>query len=82
MIPRPRYLLEVVVFCGDAKEALIGDFGERLELKASEETYAEWLRTGIRRTVRVPMAGVPKFVKVVVYDHGSERAGSAMVTIK
>ena len=74
--------LEVVVFCGDAKEALIGDFGERLELKASEETYAEWLRTGIRRTVRVPMAGVPKFVKVVVYDHGSERAGSAMVTIK
>jgi hypothetical protein len=32
--------------------------------------------------VRVPMAGVPKFVKVVAYDYGSERAGSFMVTIK
>jgi len=74
--------LEIVVFCGDEKQALIGDFGERLDLKANEETYAEWLKTGIRRVVRVPMAGVPKFVKVVVYDYGSERAGSVMVTIK
>jgi hypothetical protein len=74
--------LEIVVFCGDEKQTVIGDFGERLEFKASEETYAEWLKTGIRRVVRVPMAGVPKFVKVVVYDYGSERAGSFMVTIK
>jgi hypothetical protein len=61
---------------------VIGDFGEQLELKASEEQYAEWLKTGIRRVVRVPMAGVPKFVKVVVYDYGSERAGSMTATIK
>jgi hypothetical protein len=74
--------LEIVVFCGDEKEMAIGDFGERLELTASEETYAEWLKTGIRRVVRVPVAGVPKFVKVVVYDYGSERAGSFMVTLK
>jgi len=74
--------LEIVVFCGDAKETVIGDVGQRLEFKANEETYAEWLKTGIRRVVRVPMAGVPKFVKVVVYDYGSERAGSFMVTIK
>ena len=74
--------LEIVVFCGDEKQTLIGDVGERLEVKANEETYAEWLKTGIRRVVRVPMAGVPKFVKVVVYDYGSERAGSAMGTIK
>jgi VWFA-related protein len=74
--------LEIVVFCGDDKERVIGDFGEQLELKASEEQYAEWLKTGIRRVVRVPMAGVPKFVKVVVYDYGSERAGSMTATIK
>jgi len=74
--------LEIVVFCGDEKQTLIGDVGERLDVKANEETYAEWLKTGIRRVVRVPMAGVPKFVKVVVYDYGSERAGSFMVTIK
>jgi hypothetical protein len=73
---------EVVVFCADEKQTVIGDFAERLEFKASEETYAEWLKTGIRRVVRVPMAGVPKFVKVVVYDYGSERAGSFMVTLK
>jgi hypothetical protein len=32
--------------------------------------------------VRVPAFGTPKFVKVVVYDYGSDRVGSAMVTIK
>ena len=74
--------LEIVVFCGDEKQMVIGDFGQRLDLKVDDDTYAEWLKTGIKRTVRVPMAGVPKFVKVVVYDYGSERAGSFMVTIK
>ncbi len=74
--------LELQVYCGDARESIVGDFGERLELRANEDTYAQWLQAGIRRTVRVPVIGTPKFVKVVVYDYGSDRVGSFIVTLK
>jgi len=72
----------VRVYCGDAKEEIVGDISEHLDIKASEEQYQQWLVGGIRRLVRVPAFGTPKFVKVVVYDYGSDRVGSAMVTIK
>jgi VWFA-related protein len=74
--------LEVRVYCGDAKEEIVGDVAEHLDIKASDEQYQQWLQNGIRRIVRVPAFGTPKFVKVVVYDYGSDRVGSAMVTIK
>lgn len=74
--------LEVQVYCGDSKQNLIGDEGEHLDLNAPETTYQEWLQTGLRRTIRVPVSDQPKYVKVVVYDYGSDRVGSAMVTVK
>ena len=74
--------LEVQVYCGDAKQTVIGDAGEHVELSAPEATYQAWLQNGIRRVVRVPIGEPPKYVKVVVYDYGSDRVGSAMVTIK
>ena len=60
--------LELQVYAGDAKQTVIGDVAETLELQASEETYAGWLAGGIRRVVRVPSFGVPRYIKVVVYD--------------
>ncbi len=74
--------LEVQVYCGDAKQAVIGDAGQSVDLSANEATYQQWLQTGIRRVIRVPTSEPPKYVKVVVYDYGSDRIGSATVTIK
>ena len=74
--------LEIQVYCGDAKQKVIGDTGQHVDLSAPEATYQQWLQTGIRRTIRVPTSEPPKYVKVVVYDYGSDRVGSAMVTIK
>jgi hypothetical protein len=74
--------LELQVFLGDPKEIVVGDFAEHLEIRAGEETYQQWLQTGIHRSVRVRSFGTPKFVKVVVYDYGSDKAGSAMVILK
>ncbi len=73
--------LELQVYCADAKQAIIGEFGERLDLEASDATHAQWLQTGIRRIVRVPVIGEPKFVKVIVYDYGSDRVGSFMLKL-
>ena len=74
--------IELRVYCGDAKEAIIGDFSEHLDLQANEETHAQWLQTGVHRSIRVPINGVPKYVKVVVYDYGTDRVGSYMLTLK
>ena len=74
--------LELRVFCGDMKEAIIGDFSEHLDLEPSDETHARWLQTGFHRAIRVPVIGTPKFVKVVAYDYGSDRVGSFTFTFK
>lgn len=74
--------LEVQVYCGDAKQAVIGDAGQHVDLGVPEAMYQQWLQAGIHRTIRVPTPEPPKYVKVVVYDYGSDRIGSATVTIK
>ncbi len=74
--------LEVQVYCGDAKQAVVGELGEHLDLEAADDTFAAWQQMGIRRVLRVPVSDPPKYVKVVVYDHGSQRAGSYMLTMK
>ena len=73
--------LELQVYCGDAKESIVGDFGERLDLEGPDATYQEWTQTGFRRSVRVPISSNPKFIKVIVYDYGSDRVGSFILTL-
>jgi hypothetical protein len=74
--------LELRVYCGDAKQNVVGDEGEHVDLDVPEATYQQWLQAGLRRTIRVPVSDAPKYVKIVVYDYGSDRVGSAMVTVK
>jgi len=73
--------LQVSVYCGDEKEKTIGEMRVRWTLRADEATLADWLRNGLRRTLRVPVTATPKFVKVVVYDPISDRTGSMTVTM-
>ena len=74
--------LEIQVYCGDAKQNVIGEEALRVDLRADDATYQQWLAGGIRRSIRVATTDVPKFVKVIVYDYGSDRIGSTMITIK
>jgi hypothetical protein len=74
--------LEIQVYCGDARERVVGQLGRRLTLRADEETLADFQQNGVRHVLRVPVNQPPKFVKVVVYDHGSDRVGSAIKAIK
>jgi len=74
--------LEVQVYCGDAKQVVIGDVGQHFDLSANEATYQQWLQAGILKIIRVPTDAPPQYVKVVVYDYGSDRIGSAIAKIK
>jgi VWFA-related protein len=73
--------IEIQVHCGDAREAVVGSLTQRLDLKATPETYATWARDGFRHAALVPVSGTPRFVKAVVYDYGSDRVGSVMLTL-
>lgn len=74
--------VEVQVYCGDAKEVIVGDYGERLDLTAGQGMYDDWLANGIRHVLKVPVSAAPKYVKVIVYDYGSDRVGSFTFTFK
>jgi len=79
---RRRGQVELQIYCGDGTQAVIGEAGLTIDLDATEQQYQQWLQAGIRRTVRVPLSGVLKYVKAVAYDYGSDRVGSAMLTVK
>ena len=74
--------IELRAFCGDAKQAIVGDVSEQRNLEANEDTYAQWLQNGLHRYIRVPVNDTPKYVKVIVYDYGSDRVGSYTFTFK
>jgi hypothetical protein len=74
--------LQVAVFCGDDKERVIGESKVRWTLRAGDDTMADWLKDGLHRSLRVPVKAKPKFVKVVVYDPGSDRSGSLTLTVR
>jgi hypothetical protein len=74
--------LHVAVYCGDAKEKVIGELKERWTLRAGDYTLTQWLGDGMDRSVRVEVPAIPKYVKVVVYDPISDRTGSMSVKIK
>jgi hypothetical protein len=74
--------LEVTVYCGDDKQKVIGETKVGWNLRANDETFADWIKNGLRRTLRVPVTAKPKFVKVIVYDPISDRTGSMTATIK
>jgi hypothetical protein len=74
--------LEVTVYCGDDKQKVMGETKVGWNLRANDETFLDWLRNGLKRTLRVPVTAKPRFVKVIVYDPISDRTGSMTVTIK
>jgi len=77
-----RGALSLRVYCGDTKEAVLGSAEEELSIKASDEQVAAYLKNGIPYSLRVRVLGTPKFVKVVVFDYGSDLLGMTVLTVK
>jgi VWFA-related protein len=75
--------VQLRVYVGDDKEALVGDSSEDLQVTVpDDDTRARLLREGISRVFRIPLTGTPKFVKIVVYDAGADLVGTLVVTVK
>ena len=73
---------ELVAFCGDRKQTIIGELGRTLDFKLSEDTYQKFVRDGVTVTLGMRLTGQPQFIKAIVYDHTTDLIGSATVTLK
>jgi VWFA-related protein len=74
--------LDVQIFCGDPKEKLVGDLKRRLDLTLDDAEYQRVLKDKIPISLRVPVSGPVKYVKVAVYDYGADLLGATFLTLK
>jgi len=72
----------VRVFVGDDKEKPIGEMSENLDLSVTEAQQQRLMKDGIRYTARVPIAGDPKYVKIVVYDYRADLLGTLTIKLR
>ncbi len=74
--------LEVAIYCGDGGQKIIGQTRRQLDIALTGASYEKASREGFFRDFGVAVTGKPLYVKVVVYDYGADRVGSAMVKLK
>ena len=74
--------LDIAVFCQDQDGDKAGDNWLKVPVRLTPAQWAEVSRTGLKQTVRVPVTTGVAAVKVVVYDFGSDRLGSAMKLLR
>jgi hypothetical protein len=53
-----------------------------VNLALKDDTYTRYKDQGIPYTVRVPVTGDPRYVKVVVYDFRSDLVGAMTTKVK
>jgi VWFA-related protein len=74
--------VDVQIFCGDAKQQVVGDLRKRFDVTLDDETYRRVLRERLPISVRVPVTAPVKYVKVAVYDYAADLLGTTSLTIK
>jgi hypothetical protein len=74
--------IHLLIVCGDAKQQLVGSLSQEMALGMDTAHFAQAVAGGIPYTATIPVTGVPAFVKVLVYDYGADRLGSAVVRLK
>ena len=73
--------LAVKVFCSDGN-TIVGDLDDTPDFTFSDAAYQRIVKSGIRTTLRVPITGEPKYVKVLVYDYRADLLGTVAVKLK
>lgn len=74
--------IEVVAFCADGNGRLVGEMWNTIELDMTEQNHQRFMTDGATFTLTMEVRAVPRFVRVVVYDHTSDLVGSAKAQMK
>jgi hypothetical protein len=73
--------LEIAYFAGNAKQALLGEHWQVVDLDLTDQNYELFKAKGLSYTQTVPVKGDPVYVKVIAYDYDADALGSAVVRI-
>ena len=73
--------LDVALYCGDAKDIVVCESKGRVELKLTDAIRERMLREGTTFRLEAPLKGAPRTMKVIVYDFGADRVGTATAKV-
>ena len=74
--------LEIVVYCVDGSDHVVGRAHQAIDLKLKPETYQRFLTDGIPYEAALPFSGEMKSAKIIVYDYDADLVGSVVVKVK
>jgi VWFA-related protein len=74
--------LGVAVFCGDSKNAIVGELWQEMNLALKDDTYQRYKQQGIPFSAKVPVKGDARRVKVIVYDYRSDLVGAMSAKVR
>src|SRR5439155_4485585 len=62
--------VEIVVYCTDKNERLLGRVNQTMTLKLREQNYTMYLAQGVPYKATIPVHSAARYVKVTAYDCG------------
>jgi len=68
--------LHYAVLCADAYGSSVGEYWKTLDLQVPDGAFDQMMLTGIKLNAQVPVKQSPSFVKMIVYDYGSDLIGT------
>lgn len=74
--------LDISVFCADAKETLVGEIWQKMDLRLKPDTFERATGEGLPYRARVPLKATARWVKVVVYEPSADIVGSVITKFK
>jgi VWFA-related protein len=78
---RHQASLEIAYFAGNARQAIVGEHWQVVDLDLTEQNYETFKARGLSYTQRVPVKSDPVYVKVIAYDYAADALGSLAVRI-
>jgi hypothetical protein len=73
--------IDIAIFCADEKEVLLGESWNTVELEMTPDAFTRFQVNGLNYGGKVSVRGVPRFVKVIVYDIGADVLGSSITKL-
>jgi len=74
--------LRIAIFYADDKGRYLGENWQTMNLQLEEEAYRRVLRAKIPFSTLIPAKSSKQILRVVIYDVGSDRLGSKLLTTK
>ena len=74
--------MNFTIICGDSHNKNIGEIWESRDIRIPASRLEEIRRTGFPMTIKVPVKQPPSYVKIMIYDYGSDLLGSVTKTMR